>query len=103
MRRLPQWISLVILLQVIPARAAADLTAKFDEYMQAQAKTNRFMGAVLVAKDGRVVFNKGFGWANAEWQIPNTPRTKFRLGSVTKQFTAGAILVLEEQGKLSVQ
>jgi CubicO group peptidase (beta-lactamase class C family) len=58
---------------------------------------------VLVARDGKVVFEKGYGAANAEWNIPNTPQTKFRLGSVTKQFTAAAILLLQEQGKLSVQ
>jgi CubicO group peptidase (beta-lactamase class C family) len=59
-----------------------------------------FMGAVLVAKDGKVLFDKGFGSANLEWQIPNDGDTKFRLASVTKQFTATAILLLQERGKL---
>jgi CubicO group peptidase (beta-lactamase class C family) len=61
------------------------------------------MGAVLVARDGKVVFSKGYGRANLEFDIPNTPNTKFRLGSVTKQFAAASILLLQERGKLSVQ
>ncbi|HEY9183647.1 MAG TPA: serine hydrolase [Gammaproteobacteria bacterium] len=61
-----------------------------------------FMGAVLVARDGEMLLNEGFGFANIEWQIPNTPTTKFRLGSITKQFTAAAILLLAERGKLSL-
>jgi CubicO group peptidase (beta-lactamase class C family) len=83
--------------------AAQDLAPKFDEYLSALVKQNRFTGSVLVARDGKVVFSKGYGFANAEFEIPNTPQTKFRLGSITKQFTAAAILLLQERGKLSVQ
>jgi CubicO group peptidase (beta-lactamase class C family) len=83
--------------------SAQDTNAKFDEYMSAIAKQDRFMGSVLVARDGKVVFSKGYGMANLEFDIPNTPNTKFRLGSITKQFTATAILLLQERGKLSVQ
>ena len=71
-------------------------------YMAATTKDNAFMGTVLVAKDGKVLFSNGYGFANAEHNVPNTPDTKFRLGSLTKQFTAVAILQLEEQGKLKV-
>jgi CubicO group peptidase (beta-lactamase class C family) len=60
------------------------------------------MGSVLVARGTQVLFSKGYGSANLEWDVPNTPSTKFRLGSVTKQFTAASILLLEERGKLSV-
>ena len=62
----------------------------------------REMGSVLVAKEGSVVFERSYGWANLEWKIPHTAATKFRLGSVTKQFTAAAILLLEEKGKLKL-
>lgn len=58
--------------------------------------------AVLVARDGKVLFEKGWGYANVENAVPFTPQTKSRIGSVTKQFTAAAILRLQEQGKLSV-
>ena len=83
--------------------SAADLPAKVDAYMQAQARVSRFNGVVVVARDGTPIVSKGYGWANAEWEIPNTPQTKFRLGSITKQFTATAVLRLQEQKKLTVQ
>lgn len=59
--------------------------------------------AVLVARDGRVLFEGGWGYANVENEVPFTPATKSRIGSVTKQFTSAAILKLAEQGKLTVQ
>jgi CubicO group peptidase (beta-lactamase class C family) len=84
------------------AQEAAPIAPKLDEYLSAATKQG-FTGSALVAKDGKVIFSKGYGMANAEWDIPNTPQTKFRLGSITKQFTAASILLLQERGKLSVQ
>jgi CubicO group peptidase (beta-lactamase class C family) len=80
-----------------------DLTARVDEYLNALVKQDRFSGAVLLARDGKVLLSKGYGMANFEDETPNTPQTKFRLGSITKQFTAMATLILQERGKLSVQ
>jgi len=60
------------------------------------------MGSMLVARGSEVLLSKGYGSANLEWGIANTPSTKFRLGSITKQFTAASILLLEERGKLKV-
>ncbi|MBS0629270.1 MAG: beta-lactamase family protein [Verrucomicrobia bacterium] len=74
-----------------------------DRKIDAYLKAKQFQGAVLVAKGGKVLFSKGYGLANAEHRIPNCPQTVFRLGSITKQFTAVAILQLQEQGKLDVQ
>ena len=71
--------------------------------MNACVKVDHFSGSVLVSKDGETVFGKGYGFANAEHQVPNTTQTKFRLGSITKQFTAMAILILQERGKLKVE
>jgi CubicO group peptidase (beta-lactamase class C family) len=85
------------------APASADLQAKVDERLNAAVKANQFSGAVLIARDGRVLVSKGYGMANLETETPNTPQTIFRLGSITKQFTATAIMMLQEQGKLSVQ
>lgn len=82
---------------------AQDVRPKLDEYLSEITKQGRFTGSVLVARDGKVIFSKGYGLANAEFDVPNTPQTKFRLGSVTKQFTAASILLLQERGKLSVQ
>jgi CubicO group peptidase (beta-lactamase class C family) len=89
-----------VLLAAVFARAQ-DLSGKFDEYMKAAA-TSSFTGSVLVSRDGRVLFARGYGHANEEFAVPNTTDTKFRLGSITKQFTAASILLLQERGKLSV-
>jgi CubicO group peptidase (beta-lactamase class C family) len=86
-----------------PTARAQDHTPRFEEYMSACVEVNHFSGAVLVSKDGKTLFSKGYGFANIEHQVPNTPRTKFRLGSITKQFTAMAILILQERGKLKVE
>ncbi len=85
------------------AASAQDIGAKVDEYMNAGVKLGRFSSAVLVAKDGKVLLSKGYGMANYEDSTPITPQTKFRLASVTKQFTAMAILILQERGKLKVE
>jgi len=58
--------------------------------------------AVLVSKDGKVIYKKGFGYADIEKKELISPDTKFRIGSITKQFTASAILKLQEEGKISV-
>ena len=72
-----------------------------DQLMQSYATEHKFMGTALVSRGDQVLFSKGYGFADLEWNVPNTPTTKFRLGSVTKQFTAASILLLEERGKLS--
>jgi CubicO group peptidase (beta-lactamase class C family) len=79
-----------------------DAAAKCDEYMQARVKYSKFSGSVLVAKDGKSLYERGFGLADAEQDIPNTPHTKFRLASVSKQFLAVGIMILENEGKLTV-
>jgi CubicO group peptidase (beta-lactamase class C family) len=76
--------------------------ARMDQLVQAHVTDHTFMGSVLVARDKEVIFSKGYGFADVEWDVANSPGTKFRLGSVTKQFTAASILLLEERGRLSV-
>ena len=76
---------------------------QLDGYMQTQVNRNHFTGTVLVARNGEVLLAKGYGYANAEWKTPNTLQTEFRIGSLTKQFTATAIMQLREQGLLSLQ
>lgn len=77
------------------AQQIDNLLGKYHEYDQ-------FNGSVLVADDGKVIFSDGYGMANMEYDIPNRPNTKHRLGSITKQFTAALILQLVEQGKLEL-
>ncbi|OXB16874.1 serine hydrolase domain-containing protein [Flavobacterium reichenbachii] len=79
-----------------------NISANLTKYMQAQVEVNNFSGAVLVTKNGSVLLKKAYGLADYEWNIKNTVDTKFQLASVTKQFTAAAILLLVEKGKLSL-
>jgi CubicO group peptidase (beta-lactamase class C family) len=80
----------------------AEFRAKAAEYVAARARVTGFSGAVLVARAGRPVFREGYGQANVDFDQPSTPRTKFRIGSVTKQFTAAAILLLQQRGRLKI-
>jgi len=77
-------------------------TARMEQVVQSYVAAKQFMGSVLVAKGDQIILSKGYGFANLEWQVPNSPDSKFRLGSVTKQFTAACILILEERGKLKI-
>jgi CubicO group peptidase (beta-lactamase class C family) len=60
---------------------------KIDALLKQYYDYGQFNGAVLVADGGKVIYKKGFGMANMEWSIPNQPDTKFRIASITKQFT----------------
>lgn len=75
---------------------------KIDNLVSLYHKYGQFNGSVLVADNGKVLYQKGFGLANMEWNISNAPDTKFRLGSITKQFTSTLILQLVEQGKIKL-
>src|SRR2546427_7668602 len=88
---------------LFPAPAfTQDKATKIDQLISLFNQYGQFNGAALVADNGKVIYKKGFGLANMEWNIPNTPETKFRLGSITKQFTATLILQLVEQGKIKL-
>jgi CubicO group peptidase (beta-lactamase class C family) len=84
------------------ASAAQNDLRRIDTAVETRVSKEQFMGAVLIARDGRVLLSKGYGKANLEWGIPNSPATRYRLGSVTKQFTAASVLLLEERGKLKI-
>ena len=79
-----------------------DIIAKADTYLSKLTKGSRFSGSVLMARNGKVLIRKGYGEADREKHLVNTAQTKFRIGSLTKQFTAMAILILQTQGKLNV-
>ena len=79
------------------------MNAEFDKLLSAQFKPGETGSAALVAIKGQVIYKKAFGMANLELNVPMQPDMVFRIGSITKQFTAIAILQLMEQGKLSLQ
>ena len=76
---------------------------QIEELLSTYEEYGKFNGSVLVSDQGKVIYKKGFGMANMEWDIPNEANTKHRLGSITKQFTAMLILQLVAEGKLDLQ
>ena len=78
------------------------LEARIDEYVRPFLDAGGFSGAILVVKDGRILLSKGYGMANYELGISNTPKTKFHIASVSKMFTAAAVLLLEDEGRLMI-
>ncbi len=86
----------------VPLSTKEQVVTKVDEYMKAVLEVDGFSGTVLVARDGKPIVGKGYGQANIELGVPNTPTAVFRLGSITKQFTGMAIAMLQQRGKLSV-
>jgi CubicO group peptidase (beta-lactamase class C family) len=86
----------------VPTQDPKALAAEIDALVQENYQKGVYDGAVLVARHGQVILSQGYGFADREKKIPNTPQTKFRIASITKQFTAMAILLLQEQGKLNV-
>jgi CubicO group peptidase (beta-lactamase class C family) len=79
-----------------------DFADNIDRHLQALTDRGLFSGAVLVARGDKVVFSKGYGFASVELQVPNSPTTTFRIASVTKQFTAAAVLLLADRKQLSL-
>ncbi len=92
----------MVILLAASTTFAQTKAAKIDALVQQYVANRQFNGSVLVAEKGQVIFKKGYGMANMEWNIPNAPDTKFRLGSITKQFTAMLIMQLVEKGKLKL-
>lgn len=78
------------------------VTQRIERYLSGLEKIG-FFGSVLVEKDGEILISKGYGYSNIEGQVRNSPATIYDIGSITKQFTAAAILKLEMLGKLSTE
>ena len=96
-------LTLIALLLFCNLSFSQSITEQLDKLINTYSEYGKFNGSVLVANQGKVIFKKGFGIANMEWDIPNKPNTKHRLGSITKQFTAMLILQLAAENKLDLQ
>ncbi|WP_035090628.1 serine hydrolase [Aquimarina macrocephali] len=95
---------LLLLCIAIPLTSfSQSLEEKFDTLLQERYKPDGPGATVLVAKQGKIIYHKAFGLANIELQVPMKPNNVFEIGSITKQFTSVAILMLMEQGKLTIQ
>ncbi len=81
---------------------AARKAAQIDRLMFRYTEEGYFTGAVLVSEQGKVLFKKGYGLANREWSIPNAPDTRFRLGSITKQFTSMLVMQQVQKGTIKL-
>jgi len=91
---------LTFVVAVLAHTSSAQAPDRFRQVVQPYVDAQMFMGSVLVAKNEKVVFSKSYGMADLEWNVPNSPTTRFNIASVTKQFTAASFLLLEDRGKL---
>lgn len=95
-------LSLLFIIVTLPITSSAQsLTTKLDKLLESYYNDMEPGATVLISKKGRPIYQNQIGLANMEYQIPIQKDTKFPIGSITKQFTAAAILMLEEQGKLN--
>ena len=95
-------LTLALALAVSIAPSAQDLPAQLDAFLMATHEAGRFDGAVVVTDGGEAVYERGVGEANRSWGVPNTPDTRFRIASLTKQFTAALVLQLVEAGAMDL-
>jgi CubicO group peptidase (beta-lactamase class C family) len=96
-------LALVLFLAFLTAPLlAASKAESIDALARRYNELRQFNGTVLVANESGVIHKKGYGYANFEWQIPNTPDVRFRLGSITKQFTSMVIMQLVAEGKIKL-
>jgi D-alanyl-D-alanine carboxypeptidase len=86
----------------LPRLSQAGLVAALRAKLEKDSASDKFAGAVLLAKDGKAIFTGAYGMADREKKIPNTVDTKFRIGSMNKMFTAVSIMQLVQAGKISL-
>lgn len=102
-----KYLFILLLLCVFSSNSNAqtdfEKAARIDLMLRVHTKKNMFSGSVLIAKKGKILLSKGYGLANTTSTISNSPTTKFKLASVSKQFTAMAIMILQEKGKLNTE
>lgn len=91
------------MIAIAPPPLVADKTTEIDTYLNAYAQTGRLSGNVIITHGREPALIRSYGMANREHAVANIPVTKFRIGSITKQFTAAAILQLHEQGLVELQ
>ncbi len=98
-------VALLAILFAAPGTRAGSqsLPERIDGLVNGYAVNKGFMGTVLVADNGKIVFSKGYGLANVDRNIPNTTDTRFPIGSISKQFTSMLVMQLVQQGKLRLE
>lgn len=94
-------IGLLLSISTITANGQS-LAKRLDQLFESAYDSTKSGAAILISKDGEAIYQNQIGMANVEYQIPISTKTKFHIGSITKQFTAAAILILEEEGRLNI-
>jgi CubicO group peptidase (beta-lactamase class C family) len=95
------WVAVLLLLTI--NGWADDFGTRIDDFVRSEMRSQHIPGvSLLVSQDGAVVLAKGYGLANVELQVPVKPETVFQSGSVGKQFTATAVMMLVEEGKIGL-
>lgn len=95
-------ISLYVIIFSVLASNGQNLNTKIDALIEKAVKLNRFNGTVLVSKNGKIVYEKAYGYQDVEKNVLNTPNTIYQIGSTTKEFTAAVVLKLIENHQLSL-
>jgi len=98
----PSSLFICLLLLLTQTAIAQSKKEKLDKLMKTYHQYNMFDGSVLVAENGKVIYKAAFGMANREWNIPNTPDTKFMIGSVSKPITALLMLLQVQKGLVNL-
>ena len=102
--RTKNWLGRVLVVSLLSSAALAQSSDKVDDYVQGVMKERKIPGiALLVVQDNKVVLSKGYGFSNVELQVPVKPETVFQSGSMGKQFTATAVMMLVEEGKVGLE
>jgi CubicO group peptidase (beta-lactamase class C family) len=94
--------TLIIVTLASAQQGRPTVALQIDDVMLSHAAAGDFSGSVLVARDGRIVYQHAFGYANLEWKTPNDLQTKFEIGSMTKQFTALLVLQFVNEGRIKL-
>lgn len=94
--------TLILSLSIGQLALAQNIKVRLSEIMKTYHSYNMFDGAVLVAKEGKIIYEDAFGLANREWNIPNRTNTKFMIGSISKPFTALLVLMQVQKGLLGL-
>ena len=89
--------------QALPTTQPTITISQADTTIGQLIQRQSFSGSILVASHGNILLDKGYGMADWQRKLKNTPQTQFAIGDMTKAFTATAILMLQQQGKLNVQ
>jgi len=94
--------SVILFSGISLSQEKSNISWVIDKYVRAEAEQDLFSGAVLVAREGKIVYEAAFGYADKKNEIPNTINTKFSVGSIGKTFTGVLIMQLVEQGKIKL-